>query len=396
MVIILKSRNKEIIILSKEKYYNELAEKLDGTVFGLSVGEQGNISETWMEYLKELIPEEDIKYIVKLNIYPFMMSIKRFARKIDKLESEAKEILDRSFNNDYVMRIHSKSKSKKFEYAIHLPFLLFDAPVLNFQTGYSNEKKEKIAKLSLKFLEEEGWYHNFEGGPKTPLSRIIPVQKSIPTQSKILPYENVIQIIEDAKVLSLHECACRARLQAVGRRKCTDKYPLETCIGVNQGGQYVIDRGKGREISKEEAKELLMEFNKLGLVHTTENFQDGDHMILCSCCSCCCNLIGGITKLGWDNPRAIASSNYIAEIFNPDECTNCKICIAKCPFKAISSSISGLIVINKEKCMGCGVCVVNCPSQVIKLKRLEREIIYKNQVELGLKISQETNRKIKL
>jgi len=57
---------------------------------------------------------------------------------------------------------------------------------------------------------------------------------------------------------------------------------------------------------------------------------------------------------------------------------------------------SNIAVVNDEKCMGCGVCVVNCPNNAITLKRIEREVIYKDLIELGLKVAKETNKEIKL
>ncbi|MBD3227914.1 MAG: hypothetical protein GF329_06970 [Candidatus Lokiarchaeota archaeon] len=378
--------------MGNTKYYKKLAEKLNNTIFGLSKNEEGEISDTWLEYLKLLVPQKYIKYIIKLDVYPFLMSVRSFARKINKPKEEAAEILEDLFNKDCIMRVHSKTR---FKYAIHLPFLFFDAPILNFNHGYPEEKAKKVAELSLKFLEDEDWYKNFEGTDQTPLSRIVPIDESIPVKSEILPYEDASSIINNAEVLSLHECACRARLEMVGKRKCKGKFPLKTCIGVNDGGQYVIDRGKGEEISKDKAKQLLKEFSKLGLVHTTENFKHGNHMVLCSCCPCCCNLMGGITKPHWDNPRAIAASNYIAVMDEPEKCQQCEICLEKCPFNAISSNPAGQIKIESKKCMGCGVCVMNCPSRAIKLQRLEREKIFKDQISLGLKISQEKNVKIK-
>jgi hypothetical protein len=38
---------------------------------------------------------------------------------------------------------------------------------------------------------------------------------------------------------------------------------------------------------------------------------------------------------------------------------------------------------------------VNCPAEVLELKREEREVIYKDIIELGLKVAAETNREIK-
>ncbi|MHA1252491.1 MAG: hypothetical protein ACTSRP_21075, partial [Candidatus Helarchaeota archaeon] len=283
--------------MSDERYYNILAQKLNNTIQGLATQKTGGkISKTWMEYLETLIPKEYVRYLVELPVFPGVMSIKKFAKKINKTEDEAKKILEILFKNDCVMKIGKDSP----KYGIHMPFLIFDVPPLSYDV-MPKEKADKLAKLSYKYLVDEEWYKNFEGSPKTPLSRIIPVQGSIKIEHDILAYEDVEKIIDDAKIISLQVCACRKRLDYLGIRKCD--YPLESCIGINQGAQYFIERGHAREISKAEAKKLLKEFNKMGLVHTTENFREGNHTLICNCCACCCNLIGGITK--WDNPRAV-------------------------------------------------------------------------------------------
>ena len=373
--------------MENEKYYEILAKKLDAQIQGLSkLGTQGNVSDTWMEYLRTLIPADVIKYLIELPLFPNVINVKKFAKKINKSENETEKILEKLFKHDCVMRIGSKRK----KYGITLPLLIFDAPPLSYNE-MPKEKADKLAKLSFKYLIDEQWYRNFEGSSETPLTRVIPVQESIPVENNIIPYEDVVQIIDDAEVLSLQKCACRTRMDQLGVRKCD--YPLETCIGVNLGAKYFIERGHAREISKDEAKKLCKKFNKMGLIHTTENFREGSHTLICNCCSCCCSLIGGITR--WDNPRAVAKANYVAEIFNLEECSKCELCIDNCNFKAITMIDDGP-VIDEKRCMGCGVCVVNCPMDVLKLKRLEREQIYKNIIELGLKIAKETNRDLKI
>jgi ferredoxin len=370
-----------------EEYYKILAKKLDATVFGLSpIGTQGNVSKTWMEYLRVLVDPADVKFIIHLPVFPALMKVKKFAKKIDKSEEEAAAILERLFKGDSVMRIGSKVK----RYGIHLPFLMFDAPPLSYDE-MPRDKAQKLAVLSLKYLVDEEWYRNFEGSPETPLSRIIPVQESLQVNQNILAYEQVKGIVEQSQVLGLQKCACRTRLEFLGIRKCN--HPLVSCISVNHGARYMIDRGHAKEIGKEEALKLLEGYNKMGLVHTTENFEEGDHMLICNCCPCCCSLISGITR--WENPRAVAKANFIATVLDIATCKQCGTCEAMCPFQAITlGPLSPNI--DSEKCMGCGICVVNCPSNVLYLERKDREVIYKNLLELGLKVAHETNRKIKL
>ncbi|MFX1503998.1 MAG: 4Fe-4S dicluster domain-containing protein, partial [Promethearchaeota archaeon] len=188
------------------------------------------------------------------------------------------------------------------------------------------------------------------------------------------------------KYICLAKCMCKTRTEFMGIRECKSKYPLETCMPLNQAAIYYIERNLGREISKKEAKELCKEFNKMGLIYTTENFSDGMHTLLCNCCPCCCNILGGIIK--WDNPHSVAAANYVAEVKTSQECERCETCVEICLFKAIKLNENGP-EINIEKCMGCGLCVVNCPSNVIDLKRIEKEVMPKNFLELGLKIGRE-------
>ncbi|MHA1279372.1 MAG: 4Fe-4S binding protein [Candidatus Helarchaeota archaeon] len=370
--------------MKNEEYYELLAKKLDKSVVALADRDTQKISRTWMEYLRVLVPLDLVKYLIELDLNPKFMSIKRFAKKINKTIEEAAEILETLFDNDCVMKTGS---SPNFKYAINLPNTMVSAPPLSLNR-YSKEKAENIAKLSYKFIVEERWFRNYEGAPETPLFRVIPVEKAVEVSQQILAYDNVIELIDKAEIISIQECACRARLEFLGIRKCN--YPMETCIGLNHGAKYYIDRGLAREISKEEAKEKLKEFNKIGLLHLTENYQDEPHGWICNCCECCCVVCAGLTQ--WGNPSAVAAANYVASI-NSDICEQCETCVELCKFKAIQLDDTGP-KIDENLCMGCGVCVVNCPVSAINLKRVDREYICKDQFELGLKILQETDREI--
>jgi heterodisulfide reductase subunit A len=52
-----------------------------------------------------------------------------------------------------------------------------------------------------------------------------------------------------------------------------------------------------------------------------------------------------------------------------DLCCGCKLCIAVCPYKAITFDETGKhVVINEILCRGCGVCPAVCPSGSIRAK----------------------------
>ncbi len=369
--------------------YILLAKKLDAALQGLSpIGTINNVSNTWMEYLKVLLPDpEDVRYLNALSVFPATMTMKKFAKKINKTVEEAQVIMDRLFKNDVVMTVGSTKK----RYGIHLPMGFFDFPPLSYHE-MPQEKAKKLAELSYKYLVDEEWYRNFEGSNETPLTRVIPIQESIKSESVITPYEEIEKIIDNAKTVAIQACVCRLRydyLEGAKSRKCKDKYPIDTCLAIDSGAKHFIDRGHAKEITKEEAKKLLKQFGQMGLVHTTENFKVGSHSLICSCCRCCCNLLGGITR--WDNPRAVAAANFLANVVEPEKCIQCNLCADNCAFEAIKISNSSPIIDN-DKCMGCGVCVGNCPEGVLKLKKIEREEIFEDLGQLGVQIAKETGK----
>ncbi len=368
--------------MAHEDYYEILANKLDKSIPRLSpYGDKGNISETWMDYLKVLVPPELVEYLAKLETAPRSITLKRFAKKIHKNEEEALHILEKLIDNDCVFKIDTKEP----KYLININNLIYNLPSLSY-FKYPKEKAEKLANLSYKLFFEEEWYKVYSGSPKTSIFRVIPVQQPIKTEQLIMPYDDVEKIIDNARNISLAKCMCKMRNEFLGNRKCKDKYPLETCIILNQAAKYFIDRGLAHEISKEEAKELCKKFNKMGLIHTTENFSEGDHVLLCNCCPCCCNPLAGITML--DKPHSVAVANYFASTITPENCEKCETCVENCAFNAITMKNNGP-EINKERCMGCGVCVVNCPSNVLELKPLKRKEIPKNAMEMVQKIGSE-------
>ena len=369
-------------MLLREDPYELLVRKLDSSVPRLSpAGQKGKIPKGWVDYLKELIDSEDVKYLIKLNVGPNFLSLKRYAKKIKRSEDEAQEILVRLINQNCVLKIGSKDP----KYAIHQTFLLHSFPPLSYHK-YTKDKAKKLAEMSFKNMVDDGWYKVYSGSPETPIVRVIPVQESIDSTKMILPYEDVSKIIDDARIIAITKCACKTRTETLGIRECKEKYPLETCFYMNHMAKFIIEKDIGREISKEETKRLCKEFNQKGLVHTIENFEEGTHSMLCNCCSCCCNPLGGITM--WDKPHAVAMANYVAEIKDIEMCERCGTCETNCIFKAITLNEIGP-EIDEDKCMGCGICAVNCPASIIMLKHLEREDIPKDFFELGFKIGRE-------
>lgn len=185
-----------------------------------------------------------------------------------------------------------------------------------------------------------------------PFARVIPIGAKIEAQSQVLAFEDVVAIINSADEVAVTNCPCR-----LTARQCNK--PVEACIQINKAASYAISRGTGRRLTKEEAIELIHRLEEKGLVHTTFNTKDVNHVI-CNCCDCCCQYLPELIKRG----TSIISPSRFEALVSNDECVGCEICVDGCFFKAILMR-NNIAVIDSEKCMGCGVCSVACPTDAI-------------------------------
>ena len=185
------------------------------------------------------------------------------------------------------------------------------------------------------------------------IMRVIPVNESVEPESQILAYDDVIKIIEDAKVLSVTNCSCRVIDGACGK-------PLEVCMQVDRAAEYNIERGTGRPLSKKEAIDILKMCEEEGLVHVADNRQVVGHVI-CNCCRDCC--------LNWSvmsGPKKWVAPSRFTAVVDADLCTGCEACVDRCFFDAITID-DDLAVVDEETCLGCGVCTVTCPTEAMRL-----------------------------
>ena len=186
--------------------------------------------------------------------------------------------------------------------------------------------------------------------------RVIPVNEGITPESRILAYDDVVKIIENARTLAVVKCSCRVIDGTCGK-------PLEACIQVDRAAEYSLERGTGRALSKREAIDIVKTSEKEGLVHVVDNRQVVGHVI-CNCCKDCC--------LNWSvmaGPKKWVAPSRFEAVVDPDLCTGCETCLERCFFDAIAVK-NDLAAVDPGKCMGCGVCAVSCPTEALRLKEV--------------------------
>lgn len=182
-------------------------------------------------------------------------------------------------------------------------------------------------------------------------SKVIPVRESVAAQQWVLPTEQVVELLRNARSFALADCACRSRYA-----RCDN--PLETCFFVNDAADTLLAEGGARRVSLQEASEVLRLANEHGLVHLTIYNPEQYVYAICSCCTCCCHDMQFLQAYGRSD--LVAHSEYVAQT-DPDTCIHCGECVERCVFGARTLQ-EGTVRYDMDACYGCGLCITVCPA----------------------------------
>jgi NAD-dependent dihydropyrimidine dehydrogenase PreA subunit len=138
--------------------------------------------------------------------------------------------------------------------------------------------------------------------------------------------------------------------------------PRNVCIAFMKGINSEWDRGHGKPLTRQEAKELLRFANKNGLMQTSE-FQHA----ICNCDGCCCYPIRASQMIG---AKGLWPKKLYSVIWNKDRCINCKKCTKICNFGAFAEK-EGKVFFDEKNCWGCTICSSNCPVNAISFSKAE-------------------------
>jgi NAD-dependent dihydropyrimidine dehydrogenase PreA subunit len=190
-----------------------------------------------------------------------------------------------------------------------------------------------------------------------------------PTLDAVLTLDQTLaRIAAETRQAYLAPCDCRS-LGGEGMEENCGK-PLLTCVSYRTGVNTFADRGVSRPITKEQAKQVVLDADAAGLMHTAN--PNG----ICNCCADCCFLsrarirrnaalgsaeAGGGALLPW--PTRGGTVRLDAE-----KCVGCGGCIGRCPFGLFAADGGGRVAVRSGQCAGCGLCVQTCPAQALALQ----------------------------
>lgn len=162
------------------------------------------------------------------------------------------------------------------------------------------------------------------------MMRVIPIESALVGVEGVEPWEKLSSYLDKYDTFSVSDCSCRASRRHIDEG--CGHLETEMCIQMGSGAEYYIKTGRAREITREEAKEIIHNAEQLGMMHEMPHTEElGEAFAICNCCGCSCfsMRIASMFK----TPDAIRS-NYTAKV-NPKNCVACGQCVENCPVNAI-------------------------------------------------------------
>ncbi len=191
----------------------------------------------------------------------------------------------------------------------------------------------------------------------------IPMNLEIPDTREILPDIDFAEtLLKKCRRYAVTDCICRVAKDMDHSRPCS--FPVkDVCLMFDAVADGGIASGDAREISREEALQIIRRCRDLGMVQIISNAEHP--LCVCNCCKCCCACLRSMERY---EDTVGEASRYVAEAVHSDACVHCGKCQKVCPMEAVD--ISGAYTyVQAQRCIGCGVCVSQCPQGVLKLSK---------------------------
>jgi NAD-dependent dihydropyrimidine dehydrogenase PreA subunit len=346
----------------EDKLYRDLQIHLDKQTIGFPATDSGSD----IALLKQLFTptQAEITMMLTYKSEP-LEQIQERAKKIGKSPEETERLLNATAARGV---IGFKLKDGRKEYRT-IPYVvgMIEAAVITTPA----ESLPALGAAHAKYSEDGLFWKAFIN-TKVPQMRTIPIQKSITPKHHIGSYDEIRKIIETTTdPIVILECVCRQGAEKRGT-PCKQTTRKETCMAFRDAARMLAASGKfGRQISKEEALEIMQKNQDEGLVLQPTNYQNPD--AICSCCGCCC----GLLKLHKFIPNPVShwATNFFAEV-NPELCTGCGECEQRCQVGAMKlDDDKKITTVDLTRCLGCGLCVEACPVDAIELQNKTTETI---------------------
>ena len=303
--------------------------KLAKMVGGIA-GAMNKIDENSPEYYSlNCVVTDDMADIAMIIGLRKPRSFEYIAKRSAKSKKETKEILNQ-LSYTGVAKVWKDKEDGKDRYFVNI----FAPGMLEMMVN-NREQLENHPEIGKAFEE----YTRLRLAPmaaKFPqgmaMMRVIPVEEAIKDIPGTQPWEHLSYYLDKYDTFTVSDCSCRQSRRVIDEG--CGHLEQEICIQMGEGAEYYKRTGRGREITREEAKEIIKFAENNGLMHEMPHTDGlGESAAICNCCGCSC------------------FSLRLATLFNTPD--------------SIRSNFTAKV--EKENCVACGQCVENCPVNALKL-----------------------------
>lgn len=352
----------------QEDIYEKLADFLNELPAGFPRSNSG----VELRILRKLFTPEEAGLALHLTLIPEEPRVVAYRAKVPVEQAAA--LLESMEKKQLILCDREEGKPPKY---------MAEQFVVGFWEGQVNRLDRELVEA---FEEYNEYLFQPKVWGKVPQLRTIPVNQAIPVELPVMPYESIATLFEGYQKFAVVNCICRQEQRVLGH---DDGKPLETCLGFDGTADFFVKTGRGRWITREEARDILLEGERAGLVLQPTNIQSPTGF--CLCCGCCCGVLRNLKRQ--ERPADMVASAFHA-VLDEELCASCGTCLDRCQMDALTMGDTSANL-NLDRCIGCGLCVTTCTTGALTLARKpasQQPSIPKDFIQMHIQVAQTRGR----
>ncbi|HSQ00801.1 MAG TPA: 4Fe-4S dicluster domain-containing protein [Candidatus Dormibacteraeota bacterium] len=368
--------------------YQELVARLNAGQVGLPEPESAPARKGWQEILEILYTPEEAWLGARMPLMP--ATLDGIARRVGLAEEALKPRLEAMADKGIVMDLVNPETGET-RYLLSPPVVGF----FEFSMMRHDDliPKQRMAEALDAYTHGDDTFAREVFGGDTVIGRAMVHETALGdgVVPEVLDWERATAAIRDASSIAVQTCYCRHKAAHLGKQ-CDA--PVDTCMSLNAGADFVIRHRLGRPAEKSEALEILSQARARGLVQIADNVQNRP-TYLCNCCGCCCGQLQPINDFGLP---AVNPSGF-QPVLHLERCKGCSRCARACqvtaiamlPHRVAAKRKNDLVPqIDSDRCIGCGVCADTCLNGAMVMeRRTQRPYVPLNTIERSVRMALE-------